>query len=103
MNASISVSFLFPLQTFIREQTQTGRPKSIYKYVSIRAQELPETSEVSFEKIPLKKNEMPYSLLKRILLACKSKEHVRKLWPKIDSKRKNTLYVPSHVFFEKPK
>ena len=60
------ITDIFPLNTFIREQTQTGRPKLVFRYVKQRMDELPETQK---EKLPFDPsfNEMLFSYLKRIL------------------------------------
>ena len=95
------IADIFPLNTFIREQTQTGRPKLVFRYVKQRMDELPETQKEKFKPFDPTTNEMPFSYLKRILSACKCKAHIRHLWKNIKSGNRGTQYMSPEEYWSR--
>ena len=81
------VSSIFPLDSKVREGTQTGRPKSVLKHVLRRVKEVPNSSEGAkpiaerMGTIRIEKMDSPIKALTRILLECRSRDDLLYLWP----------------------
>ena len=81
------VSDKFPLDSKVREGTQTGRPKAVLKHVLNRYKELPATVSTGapvverMSGIKIEKMDSPIDALRRILAACWSQEDLVFMWP----------------------
>lgn len=91
------LSSTFPLDSFIREQTSTGRPKLVYRYVlETYNNVLDEPRDGKFVLIMPTQNEMPFQYLRRVLRTCQCKDDIKLLWPNIGQ---NTGFSTRYVRF----